>query len=103
MPWQWVNDLFVEGRKKDFNWNARCPYHLCPGNHPVERNSKLKFIQKVAPFVYQYKCGYCSCLVNIGVEIPYEDNKRFLKDINPLLYKNEHSEKILNGIDKQAK
>lgn len=88
MPWQWVNDLLAPGgRKKSMDWDARCPYHACPGNVPLNRNEllvnchtppiyrkpKLKFVFKISPFVYQYRCGYCGCLVNWNVETNTEE------------------------------
>ena len=99
MGWNWVNDLLgMEGKKKDFNWDARCPYGLCPGNEPLNRKevillnaepilrkSKLKFIYKVSPFVYNYQCGYCGCGVNINIEVP--DDRGGMMELNPLLYR----------------
>lgn len=96
MGWNWVNDLFApEGKKKSMDWDARCPYGLCPGNIPLNRKEvilfndepilkkpRLKFNQKISPLIYQYKCGYCGCLTNFGVETPTE---RGLEGINPAL------------------
>ena len=91
MAWSWVNDLLApDNKKKDFNWDARCPYMLCPSNQPYRgvHKPRLKFIQKVQPLVYQYKCKDCGCLVNIGVEVPDENNV-MLTRTNPLLYKKD--------------
>ena len=97
MSWQWVNDLLApSGRKRDFNWTARCPYSECPGNMKPPRVSreewdnnlpkpKLRFVQVISPMVYQYRCGYCSCLVNISVEVPHENNDE-IRNINPALF-----------------
>lgn len=95
MGWNWVNDLLApEGKKKNFNWDARCPYGLCPGNIPLNRSEvimlgdepvllkpKMKFIYKIAPLIYHYQCGYCGCGVNIGVEVPLDD--RGVKSVEP--------------------
>lgn len=87
MGWTWVNDLLApEGKKKHHNWNARCPYYLCPGNKPVERPAKLKFMFKVSPMVYNYKCGYCGCGVNISVEVPVEQGMMRQFKENPALH-----------------
>jgi len=95
VPWQWVSNLMgVEGRKKSFDWDARCPYHLCPGNQPLNRHEviylgekellrkpKLKLVQKITPFIHQYKCGYCGNLTNYSVETPTENYD--IKNIDP--------------------
>ena len=56
--------------KKYWQHDARCPYMLCPSNQPFRgaHRPKLKFIQRIQPLVYQFKCKDCGCLVNIGLE-----------------------------------
>ena len=86
MGWNWVNDLLApEGKKKNFNWNARCPYFGCPSNTPFDgaHPARLKFMQKISPLVYQYKCRDCSCLVNIDTNVPNEQGFQF---IDPALW-----------------
>ena len=86
MSWQWVSDLLTPDNKKKAYWEARCPYMLCPSNQP-ERGSKkprLKFVQKVSPLVYQYRCKDCGCLTNFDMSCPVEGNPD-LKNINPAL------------------
>ena len=89
MAWTWINDLLApEGKKKSFNWDARCPYHLCPSNQPYRRahKSRLKFMQRISPLVYQYRCRDCGCLCNIGVEVPDDRGIWNLKKLNPVLH-----------------
>ena len=89
MAWQWVNDLLgPNGKKRDFNWDARCPYMLCPSNQPYRaaHKARLKFIQKPNPMVYQYKCKDCGCLTNFSIEMP-DDQNESLRRLNPSLQK----------------
>ena len=95
MPWQWVNDLLApENKKKDMSWDARCPYFGCPSNTPFRgaHKPRLKFVQKVAPLIYQYKCKDCGCLCNHGVEVP-DDSGNELWRKNPALYGGKESYK----------
>lgn len=88
MSWTWVQDLLAPDNKKKAYYDAHCPYKLtCPSHQPHEHahKPKLKFIQKLSFFVYQYKCKYCGCSVNISVSQPYDGN-RLLKDTNPVLF-----------------
>jgi hypothetical protein len=86
MGWGWVEDLLAPDNKKKAYWDARCPYHLCPSNQPFRGagQPRLKFMQKVSPLVYQYKCKDCSCLMNFSVEQPDDYNEGF-NSINPKL------------------
>lgn len=87
MGWTWVNDLLApEGRKKDGYMQFRCPYHLCPSNQPlgVEHPPRMKFMQRLSPMVYQYKCKDCGCLINKGIEVP--DARGGMQGLNPLLW-----------------
>lgn len=63
---------FFETETKKTHWyNAiPCPYGLCPSNQPFDgaRKPKLKFVQKVAPTVHQYKCKYCGNLINLCIQ-----------------------------------
>ena len=82
--WQWVENL-TDQNKKAMYWNARCPYHGCPSNQPFNgaHKARLKFIQKIAPMVQQYKCKDCGCLTNYSLEQP-DGNE--LKGLNPALH-----------------
>ena|SRR3990167_7796277 len=107
MGWTWVNDLMTPmGKKKDFNWSARCPYAECPGNKKpsgVNREEwdenlpkpKLKFVQVISPLVHQYRCGYCGCLTNFSVEIPDDRGVHALKSIEPALWGRKPSYKFI--------
>lgn len=95
MGWTWVNDLFApEHRKKDMSYERRCPYfggvngEGCPSNSPFRgaRPARLKFVQKISPMVYQYKCKDCGCLSNHGVEVPWESDDDVRLKSNPALY-----------------
>ena len=88
MGWQWVTDLLAPDNKKKTYWDAHCPYKLtCPSHQPIEHAHppKLKFVQKISFFVYQYKCKYCGCLSNLSVEEP-EGGNDWVKRFNPALY-----------------
>lgn len=86
MGWTWVNDL-LSGKKKDFSYDARCPYAMCPSNQPYwgVHKPRLKFIQRIAPMVYQYRCRDCGCIHNQGVEVPDDRGYDHIKSINPHL------------------
>lgn len=87
MPWNWVSDLTAHGqRKKAHNWDIRCPYALCPSAQPFTgaHKPRLKFIQKISLFLYQYKCKDCGNLFNCSVETPNEINDS--KKINPAIW-----------------
>lgn len=103
MPWQWVNDLLgQEGKKKDYGAERRCPYHLCPSNQPlgVQHSPRLKFMQRVSPLVYQYRCKDCGCLVNFGVEVPDDRGINGIKHMNPLLWGGERALRHVSGYNK---
>ena len=90
MAWQWVNDLLSSDGRKKFYWDARCPYQLCPSNQPFRGagKSRLKFIQIIAFFTYQYKCKDCGNLTNFSIEQPdpqRENYKDSLQRLNPAL------------------
>ena len=94
MGWQWVNDLLAPDNKKKMYWEARCPLSFCPSNNQdlyeegVRGRPRLKFVQKVSFFIYQYKCKDCGNLVNIGMEQPEPEKMHFhnmLRNINPSL------------------
>ena len=95
MAWQWVSDLLARNTEKKAYWDARCPYALCPSNESfysieqkkyvdVRKKARLKFVQKISPLVYQYRCKDCGCLNNISVAAP-DDGHHNIKNINPAL------------------
>ena len=94
MPWQWVNDIREHGqRKKAHNWSIRCPYFGgsgrndgCPSNYPFRGANKprMKFVQKMCLFTYEYRCLDCGCLSIHSIETPNDEND--LRRINPAFY-----------------
>ena len=97
MGWTWVNDLFApDNRKKNMSWDARCPYFGCPSNTPFRgaHKPRIKFMQKISPMVYQYKCKDCGCLCNHGVETPWESDDIVRVKENPSLYGGKPSYKF---------
>ena len=84
MSWTWVDNLLSNQKeKKQYFWDARCPYMLCPSNTPYRgcHAARLKYVQKVSPMVHQYKCKDCGCLTNFSLEA-VED----IKGGNPVLF-----------------
>ena len=87
VAWTWVSDLLTPDNKPKFYWNAHCPYKVtCPSHQPEphSKKPKLKFVQKVSPMVYEYRCGHCGCLVMFGMLQPNLDNRDLLH-MNPAL------------------
>lgn len=89
-------DAIVHGilgdKNKGWQDEYRCPYMLCPSNKhlmnpSVEdgfmRTARMKFVQKISPRVYQYRCKDCGCLANKSVEIA--ENGREIWRIEPSL------------------
>ena len=67
---------------------ARCPFMLCPTNQPFRgaKRPRMKFIQKIAPTIYQYRCKDCGCAVNFGLEvINPQYGEKGMADKNPAL------------------
>lgn len=84
---QWVDNLLSHGdRKKAHTWDIRCPYHRCPSNQPFRGANKprLKFLQKLGLFTYQYHCKDCGCPTTFNIENPNEENQ--IKRLNPALW-----------------
>ena len=89
MSWQWIDNLFAGPTEKPrVYWDIQCPYQECPSNQPYRRahQSRLKFVQKVAPHISQYKCKDCGCLMNDGV---FEYTADELKRSNPAFFGGE--------------
>lgn len=82
--------LFLEGllgdKGKVFS-DFICPYYNCPSNQPVEESKppRWKFNQKIAPRVYQYRCGHCGCLCNKGMDGPMVPDVHLSWNQNPRL------------------
>ena len=84
MGWTWVpkrllvsTSGFMGDKGKALADEMACPYFLCPSNIPFvgAKKSKYKFVQRLSPRVYQFRCKHCGCLViesTDGPLIPYE-------------------------------
>lgn len=70
-----------------------CPYGQCPSNLPFDgaHKPKMKFIQKISPRVYQYRCKYCGCLLNKGFDGPAVPEAMWGFNLNPKLISNKPS------------
>ena len=67
----WLFNHTISQQKKAWQRKLPCPYMMCPSNQPFEGayKSRMKFIQKIAPTVNQYKCKHCSCVINVSIEV----------------------------------
>ena len=83
---------FLGDRNVGYQSTHRCPFMLCPSNihlmHPDkedgwEKPPRMKFIEKIQPTVYQYRCKDCGCLNNLSVEIDKQGNESYV--VNPAL------------------
>jgi len=94
MGWEWkvfTNGIFGD-KNKQWNKELVCPYHSCPSKTwvydpnfaPIEdlKVPKMKFVQRLGPNVYQYRCKYCGCTVNVGLETQV-DMERMAHHRNP--------------------
>lgn len=79
-----VHSIFGD-KNKGWQKEFRCCYFLCPSNQPFvgAHPAKMKFVQKIAPTVYQYRCKHCGCLINNSVEVA-EDGREVWR-FNPAL------------------
>ena len=92
MGWKRVlTDGILGDKKKAFVYeNLRCPYgETCPSHIPFKnaRPARVKFVERISPNVYCYRCKYCGCKFNYDVsnpdkfhqsELPYMKNPNFL-------------------------
>lgn len=88
--------LFLDGLIGDRGktWTMfPCPYGLCPSNQPVDgaKDPKWKFVQKISPRVYQYRCKHCGCLCNKGLDGPAVPSDMNSWNLNPALVGNAPS------------
>lgn len=83
MLFEAIINRMQQSKTKGYQRELRCCYHLCPSNTPVAGAypPKMKFVQKVAPTVYQYRCKDCGCLMNNSVEITEQGQE--VHKINP--------------------
>lgn len=66
---------FLGDKNKGYQGQYRCPYMLCPSNtddngspDPGCKPARMKFVQKIQPQVYQYRCKDCGCTSLVSVE-----------------------------------
>lgn len=85
MAWTWMPNNALAKKHQMVMDRINCPYMLCPSNQPFSgaHPTKLKFIQKLAPTVFQYRCKYCGCLLNYGAEGYDLDDPRRAEIFNP--------------------
>jgi hypothetical protein len=91
----WVSSTFGD-KNKGWQKEFRCPYFLCQSNTDDNRipaagfrPARMKFVQKLQPSVYQYRCKDCGCLTNVSVET-LDDGRESWK-INPALVSGDPS------------
>lgn len=86
-------DKVFGDKGRTFNDVFICPFMLCPSNQPVNGSKKpsMKFVQRIAPRVYQYRCRHCFCLLNKGEDGPAVPSDMYAHNINPRLMSKEHS------------
>lgn len=82
---QAVIGSFLGDKNRGYQDQMRCPFFLCESNtpHPGAHPARMKFIQKIQPTVYQYRCKDCGCLTNVSVEIDMDGRESWR--INPAL------------------
>lgn len=74
MSWRRVlTDGIMGDKKKVMAYDQiRCPFGDCPSHipHKNARKAKVKFVQRVSPNVYEYKCKWCGCNFAYGAINP---------------------------------
>lgn len=92
MSWKRViTDGILGDKKKAFAYrDLHCPYGTtCPSHIPFKNAypPKVRLVERVSPYVYQYQCQYCGCKFNYDVtdtdkfnhsELPFMKNPNFL-------------------------
>ena len=92
--WDTIVSSIIGDKNRGWQNTLRCTYFLCPSNEYRMREllpnydgtmkpARMKFVQKIQPSVYMYKCKDCGCLSNVSVEI--DKNGRESWRINPSL------------------
>ena len=89
---QFLDRVFGD-RGRKFNDIFACPFMLCPSNQPESGAKKpsMKFVQRIAPRVYQYRCRHCFCLLNKGEDGPAVPSEMHAHLINPKLMSGQPS------------
>jgi hypothetical protein len=74
MGWKRLIRESLGDKKKLYAYrDMHCPYGVtCPSHIPFENAHppKLKWIERVSPYVNKYKCMYCGCYVLYGCQHP---------------------------------
>jgi len=73
--WKKVSEAFTSGMSGDRHklmTELNCCYYTCPSNQPYAgaRKSKMKFIERISPYAYRYKCRWCGCDNIFGADGP---------------------------------
>ncbi len=78
-------DKVFGDRGRLFSEKFGCPYKLCPSNTPEDgsKPASMKFIQKISPRVYQYRCRHCGCLLNKCDDGPLVPIDMHAQNLNP--------------------
>lgn len=86
-------DKVFGDRGRTFTDIFNCPFMLCPSNRPFDgaKKASMKFIQRIAPRVYQYRCRHCGCLLNKGEDGPAVPSDMTAHTLNPKLISNQPS------------
>lgn len=81
--WEAIANSILGDKNKGWQAELRCCYMLCPSNQPFAGAypPKIKFVQKLGPTVYQYRCKSCGCTMSVSVEIAPDGNESW--KINP--------------------
>ncbi len=91
MGWKkFVQTTFGDKKKLRAYESIRCPYGTtCPSHIPFKnaRRSKIKFIERISPYVHSYRCLHCGCKFNYDSadpnrfhesELPFKKNPSFI-------------------------
>ena len=92
----WFLNSIIGDRGHLWQDSFNCPYMLCPSNDVNDatvrsKKTKMKFVQKISPRVYQYRCLNCGCLINKGSDGPAVPEEMWAQHINPRFVRKEHS------------
>jgi len=78
-------DKVFGDRGRTFQDEFNCPFMLCPSNQPFDgaKKASMKFVQRIAPRVYQYRCRHCFCLINKAEDGPAVPEEKWSQNLNP--------------------
>lgn len=99
-----VNGVMGDNNK-GYHSTHRCPYFLCPSNehlrHPDREfhlrisPPRMKFVEKIQPSVYQYRCLDCGCPNNKSLETLSDGRQCWV--INPALIGGRPTHELWGG------